>query len=320
MSAPTHAKLIIIGSGPAGLTAAIYAARANLAPIVFAGAMYGGQLMLTTEVENYPGFPTGIMGPELMEAFRAQAERFGSIIHNVDVTAVDLRARPFVVRTYEDEFTADSVIVATGASARWLNIPGEARLRGRGVSTCATCDGAFFREKHIVVVGGGDSAMEEALFLTRFGRKVTVIHRRDSLRASKIMADRALHHEKISFIWNTAVVEVVGEDNTTALRLKNLVDGEESLLEADALFIAIGHDPNTAIFKDQLELDAAGYIVSEDGVRTNVEGVFVGGDVYDIRYKQAVTAAGMGCKAAIDAEKYIEALEAAEHKAAAHVA
>ncbi len=320
MPAPTHAKLIIIGSGPAGLTAAIYAARANLAPIVFAGAMYGGQLMLTTEVENYPGFPTGIMGPELMEAFRAQAERFGSIIHNVDVTEVDFRARPFVVRTYDDEFTADSVIVATGASARWLDIPGEARLRGRGVSTCATCDGAFFREKHIVVVGGGDSAMEEALFLTRFGRKVTVIHRRDSLRASKIMAERALHHEKISFIWNTAVVEVVGEDNTTALRLKNLVDGEESLLEADALFIAIGHDPNTEIFKGQLELDAAGYIVSEDGVRTNIEGVFVGGDVYDIRYKQAVTAAGMGCKAAIDAEKYIESLEAAEHTAAAPVA
>jgi thioredoxin reductase (NADPH) len=319
MSAPTHAKLIIIGSGPAGLTAAIYAARANLAPIVFAGAMYGGQLMLTTEVENYPGFPAGIMGPELMEAFRAQAERFGAVIHNVDVTAVDFRTRPFAVRTYDEEFTADSVIVATGASARWLNIPGEARLRGRGVSTCATCDGAFFREKHIVVVGGGDSAMEEALFLTRFGRKVTVIHRRDSLRASKIMAERALRHEKISFIWNSAVVEVLGDDNTTALRLKNVVDGEESLLEADALFVAIGHDPNTEIFKGQLELDAAGYIVSADGVRTNVEGVFVGGDVYDVRYKQAVTAAGMGCKAAIDAEKYLESLEAAEHEAAVSV-
>ncbi len=318
MPAPTHAKVVIIGSGPAGLTAAVYAARANLAPIVFAGAMYGGQLMLTTEVENYPGFPAGIMGPELMEAFRAQAERFGSIIHNVDVTGVDFRKRPFAVKTYDEQFTADSVIVATGASARWLNIPGEARLRGRGVSTCATCDGAFFREKHIVVVGGGDSAMEEALFLTRFGRKVTVIHRRDSLRASKIMAERALHHEKIGFIWNTAVVEVIGEDNTTALRLKNLVDGEESVLEADALFIAIGHDPNTEIFKGQLELDKAGYIVSADGVLTNVEGVFVAGDVYDIRYKQAVTAAGMGCKAAIDAEKYLEALES-HHKAAVSV-
>jgi thioredoxin reductase (NADPH) len=316
MPAPTHAKVIIIGSGPAGLTAAVYAARANLAPIVFAGHMYGGQLMLTTEVENYPGFPDGIMGPELMEAFRAQAERFGSVIHNVDVTEVDFRKRPFVVRTAEDEYTADTVIVATGASARWLNIPGEARLRGRGVSTCATCDGAFFREKHIVVVGGGDSAMEEALFLTRFGSKVTVIHRRESLRASKIMADRALRHEKIGFIWNTAVTEVIGEDKTTALRLNNLVDGEESVLDADALFIAIGHDPNTAIFRDQLELDAAGYIVSPDGVRTNIDGVFVAGDVYDIRYKQAITAAGMGCKAAIDAEKYLESQET-HHKAAA---
>jgi len=318
MPAPTHAKVIIIGSGPAGLTAALYAGRANLAPIVFAGHMYGGQLMLTTEVENYPGFVDGIMGPELMEAFRAQAERFGSVIHNVDVTEVDFSKRPFVVRTYEDEYTADCVIVATGASARWLNIPGEARLRGRGVSTCATCDGAFFREKHIVVVGGGDSAMEEALFLTRFGTKVTVIHRRDALRASKIMADRALNHEKISFIWNTAVEEVIGEDNTTALRLKNLIEGAESILPADALFIAIGHDPNTAIFKGQLTLDKAGYIVSDDGVKTNVEGVFVAGDVYDIRYKQAVTAAGMGCKAAIDAEKYLESQET-HHKAAVPV-
>jgi thioredoxin reductase (NADPH) len=314
MPAPTHAKVVIIGSGPAGLTAAIYAARANLAPIVFAGQMYGGQLMLTTEVENYPGFADGIMGPELMEAFRAQAERFGSVIHNVDVTEVDFRTRPFAVRTAEDEYTADTVIVATGASARWLNIPGEARLRGRGVSTCATCDGAFFREKHIIVVGGGDSAMEEALFLTRFGRKVTVIHRRDSLRASKIMAERALNHEKIDFIWNTAVEEVIGEDKTTALRLKNLVDGEESTFAADALFIAIGHDPNTGIFKDQLDLDAAGYIVSDDGVRTNIEGVFVAGDVFDIRYKQAITAAGSGCRAAMDVEKYLEARET-HHKA-----
>jgi len=309
MPVPTHAKLIIIGSGPAGLTAAVYAARANLAPIVFAGHMYGGQLMLTTEVENYPGFPDGIMGPELMEAFRAQAERFGSIVHNVDVTEVDFTKRPLVVRTADEEYTADSVIIATGASARWLDIPGEARLRGRGVSTCATCDGAFFRGKHIVVVGGGDSAMEEALFLTRFGKMVTVIHRRGTLRASKIMAERALNHEKIEFIWNTAVEEVVGEHSTTALRLKNLVTGEESMLPADALFIAIGHDPNTAIFRGQITLDGAGYIVSEDGVRTNVDGVFVGGDVYDVRYKQAVTAAGMGCKAAIDAEKYLETLE-----------
>jgi thioredoxin reductase (NADPH) len=313
----THAKVVIIGSGPAGLTAAVYAARANLAPIVFAGHMYGGQLMLTTEVENYPGFPDGIMGPELMEAFRAQAERFGSVIHNVDVTAVDFSVRPFVVRTDEDEYTAESVILATGASARWLNIPGEARLRGRGVSTCATCDGAFFREKRIVVVGGGDSAMEEAIFLTRFGSKVTIVHRRDSFRASKIMADRALNHPKIEVIWNSAVTEVIGADATEALKLENLVTGEESVLPADALFIAIGHDPNTGIFAGQIDLDPAGYIVSADGVRTNVEGVFVAGDVYDVRYKQAITAAGSGCKAALDAEKYLEALEAAESAHAA---
>ncbi|HTJ26329.1 MAG TPA: thioredoxin-disulfide reductase [Candidatus Limnocylindria bacterium] len=306
----THAKVVIIGSGPAGLTAAIYAARANLAPIVFAGHMYGGQLMLTTEVENYPGFPEGIMGPDLMEAFRAQAERFGAVIHNVDVTEVEFGGRPFVIRTAEDEYTADAVIVATGASARWLDIPGEARLRGRGVSTCATCDGAFFREKHIVVVGGGDSAMEEAIFLTRFGSKVTLIHRRDSFRASKIMVDRALAHPKIQVIWNTVVEEVLGEDATSALALRNVFNGERSVLSADALFIAIGHDPNTGIFRGQLTLDAAGYIVSEDGVRTNVEGVFVAGDVYDIRYKQAITAAGSGCKAALDVEKYLEGLEA----------
>ena len=312
---PAHAKVVIIGSGPAGLTAAIYAARANLAPVVFAGHMYGGQLMLTTEVENYPGFAEGILGPELMESFRQQAERFGAQIHNVDVTEVDFSRRPFVVRTHEDEVTADTVIVATGASARWLNVPGEARLRGRGVSTCATCDGAFFRNKHIVVVGGGDSAMEEAIFLTRFGSKVTLIHRRDSFRASKIMAERALAHPKIGVIWNTVVEEVLGDDATSALRLRNLVTGEESTLAADALFIAIGHDPNTAIFKGQLALDDAGYIVSDDGVRTNVEGVFVAGDVFDIRYKQAVTAAGSGCKAAIDVEKYLETLEAAHEPA-----
>lgn len=304
-----HAKVIIIGSGPAGLCAAIYAARARLAPIVFAGHMYGGQLMLTTEVENYPGFPEGIMGPDLMESFRAQAERFGAVIHNVDVTEVDFRRRPFRVVTAEEEYTAETVIVATGASARWLNIPGEARLRGRGVSTCATCDGAFFRDKRIVVVGGGDSAMEEALFLTRFGRTVTVVHRRESLRASKIMADRAHAHPQISFVWNTAVEEVLGEDATTALRVRNLVSGEPATLDTDALFIAIGHDPNTAIFAGQLELDDAGYIASPDGVQTNIEGVFVAGDVHDIRYKQAITAAAAGCKAAMDAEKYLESRE-----------
>jgi thioredoxin reductase (NADPH) len=302
-------RVVIIGSGPAGLTAAIYAARANLRPLVLAGGMYGGQLMLTTDVENFPGFPDGIMGPDLMIKFREQAERFGARIENQDAISVDFSKRPLIVRSSEAAYEAKSVIVATGASARWLGIPGEERLRGRGISTCATCDGAFFREKHIVVVGGGDSAMEEALFLTRFGHKVTVIHRRDHLRASKIMADRALAHEKIEFIWNTIVEEAIGDDKLHALRLHNIADGSRFEFSADALFIAIGHDPNTAIFAGQLDLDRAGYIQSPDGVSTNVEGVFVAGDVYDIRYKQAVTAAGYGCRAAMDAEKFLEALE-----------
>jgi thioredoxin reductase (NADPH) len=310
MSIP-HAKVIIIGSGPAGLTAAVYAARGNLAPIVFAGHMYGGQLMFTTEVENYPGFPAGIMGPELMENFRLQAERFGTVMHNVDVTGVDFSARPFRIRSSEHEYTADTVILATGASARWLNIPGEARLRGRGVSTCATCDGAFFRDREIVVVGGGDSAMEEAIFLTRFARRVTLVHRKSSFRASKIMAERALAHPKIGVIWNSVVVDVVGEEKVTALTLRSVETGETSVLPTDALFIAIGHDPNTQIFAGQIDLDAQGYIRSADGVSTNVPGVFVAGDVFDIRYKQAITAAGSGCKAALEAEKYLEAQEAA---------
>src|SRR6202046_947291 len=236
-----HSSVAIIGSGPAGLTAAVYAARANLAPVVFAGGLYGGQLMLTTEVENYPGFPQGIMGPELMENFRLQAERFGAVLHFVDVTKVDLRQTPFRLWTEDDEYTADTVIVATGASARWLDVPHEARLRGRGVSTCATCDGAFFRDKHIVVVGGGDSAMEEALFLTRFGSKVSVIHRRDSFRASKIMVERAQAHPKIEFVWNTVVDEVYGETHMNGLKLRNLQTGTETDFDADALFIAIGH-------------------------------------------------------------------------------
>ncbi|HTX58655.1 MAG TPA: thioredoxin-disulfide reductase [Verrucomicrobiae bacterium] len=302
-------SVIIIGSGPAGLTAAVYAARANLRPLVLAGGLYGGQLMLTTEVENYPGFPEGIMGPDLMMRFREQAERFGARIENVDVTSVDFSRQPLVVRTPDDAFEAKTVIVSTGASARWLGVPGEERLRGRGVSTCATCDGAFFRDKHIVVNGGGDSAMEEALFLTRFGHKVTVIHRRDALRASKIMGERALAHAKIDFLWNTVIEEAYGETHLTGLRLRNVRDGSAYDFDADALFIAIGHTPNTAIFDGQLDLDEKGYIASADGTSTNVEGVFVAGDVHDVRYKQAVTAAASGCKAAMDAEKYLEAME-----------
>ncbi len=302
-------RVIIIGSGPAGLTAAVYAARANLRPLVLAGGLYGGQLMLTTDVENYPGFPEGIMGPDLMIRFREQAERFGARIENVDVTSVDFTETPLVVRTPDAQHQAETVIVATGANAKWLDIPGEELLRGRGVSSCATCDGAFFRDKRIVVVGGGDSALEEALFLTRFGKQVTIVHRRDRLRASKIMADRAASHEKIDFIWNSVVEEVLGDTHVVGLRLRDLLEDRTYDLEADAIFIAIGHTPNTAVFRGQLDLDEMGYIASPDGTSTNVEGVFVAGDVNDFRYRQAVTAAGAGCRAAMDAEKYLEALE-----------
>jgi thioredoxin reductase (NADPH) len=302
-------RVIIIGSGPAGLTAAVYAARANLEPLVLAGGLYGGQLMLTTDVENYPGFPEGIMGPDLMIRFREQAERFGARIENVDVTSVDFSKQPLIVRTTDAEHEAKTVVVATGANARWLDIPGEERLRGRGISSCATCDGAFFRDKRIVVVGGGDSALEEALFLTRFGSNVTVIHRRDRLRASKIMIDRAAAHGKIDFIWNSVVEEILGEHHVTGARLRNVVDGATYDLPADGIFIAIGHTPNTNIFDGQLDLDERGYIASPDGTSTNVDGVFVAGDVNDSRYRQAITAAGAGCRAAMDAEKYLEAQE-----------
>jgi thioredoxin reductase (NADPH) len=299
-------QVVIIGSGPAGLTAATYAARADLSPLMIEGFERGGQLMLTTDVENYPGFPDGIMGPELMEQFRKQAERFGTRIVSSDVSRVDFSERPFRIWVDQDLYVADSVIISTGASARWLGIPGEDRLRGFGVSACATCDGFFFRDRELAVVGGGDSAMEEALFLTKFASKVTVIHRRDEFRASKIMVNRVLAHDKIEVLWDSVVEEVLGEDAVTSLRIRNVVSGEESQLAADGMFVAIGHTPNTDVFKDSLDLDDAGYIITEPGTtKTSIEGVFAGGDVVDKVYRQAVTAAGMGCQAAIDAERWL---------------
>jgi thioredoxin reductase (NADPH) len=300
-------KVLIIGSGPAGLTAAIYAARADLEPVMIEGMERGGQLMITTEVENYPGFPDGIMGPELMDAMRRQAERFGTRIVSSDATRVDVSQRPFKAWVGDDLYEADTMIISTGASARWLGIPGESRLRGYGVSACATCDGFFFRDREIAVVGGGDSAMEEALFLTKFASKVTIIHRRDEFRASKIMAQRVLDHPKIEVLWDSTVEEVLGDDLVTGIRVRNVRTGETSELALEGFFLAIGHDPNTNIFQDQLELDESGYIVTEAGsTRTSVEGVFAAGDVVDHYYQQAITAAGMGCQAAIDAEHWLE--------------
>ncbi|HSR45567.1 MAG TPA: thioredoxin-disulfide reductase [Acidimicrobiia bacterium] len=300
-------KVIVIGSGPAGLTAALYAGRGDLDPLVFEGSQAGGQLMITTDVENFPGFPDGIMGPELMERFRKQAERFAPRIHTVDVTEVDFSTRPFKVRVDADEYEAEAVIIATGASARWLGIPGEEKLRGRGVSACATCDGFFFRDKELVVVGGGDSAMEEALFLTKFASKVTIIHRRDEFRASAIMARRVLEHEKIDVLWDTVVEEVLGEDEVTGVRIRNVLTGVETEMASDGYFVAIGHTPNTEIFEGQLELDEAGYIkLRGDGsTATTVAGIFAAGDVADHVYRQAITAAGTGCQAAIDAERWL---------------
>lgn len=300
-------NVIILGGGPAGLTAAIYAARANLAPLVIEGAEAGGQLMLTTMVENYPGFEDGIMGPALMQTMRQQAERVGAEFIGEDATEVDFARRPFVVGTASGQrFEARAVIVATGASARLLGLPGEQRLMGRGVSTCATCDGFFFRNRDVIVAGGGDSAMEEALYLGNLAKSVTVVHRRDQLRASKIMQQRAFDHPKIGFVWDTVIEDILGDGVVSGVRLKNLKTDEVSERPIDGVFVAIGHIPNTAIFKGQLELDAQGYIKLRDRSSTSVEGVFAAGDVHDHTYRQAVTAAGYGCMAAIDAERWLQ--------------
>ena len=301
-----HRRVLIIGSGPAGYTAAIYTARAGLEPLVLAGLTFGGQLMITTEVENYPGYPDGITGPLMMEEFQKQAERFGTKIVFEDATRVDFSVRPFAVSTDSKRYTADAVIVATGASARWLGLDSEKRLQNKGVSACATCDGALFRGKPMAVVGGGDTAMEEALFLSRFATRVTLVHRRGDLRASKIMQERLLSNEKIEVAWHSAVDEVLGDEFVTGVRLRDLRNDSKRDLDLDAVFIAIGHQPNTALFGRQLSLDPAGYLkVAPGTTRTSVEGVFACGDVADPIYRQAVTAAGTGCMAAIDAERWL---------------
>jgi thioredoxin reductase (NADPH) len=306
--------VIIIGSGPAGYTAAIYAARGDLKPLVFEGAVTaGGALMNTTEVENFPGFPDGIQGPDLMDNLRKQAERFGAELVADDVTEVDLAASPKVVKVGDETHLARAVIITTGSRYRELGLPNEKRLAGHGVSWCATCDGFFFREKEIVVVGGGDSALEEAMFLSRFGRSVTVVHRRDKLRASKIMQDRAFANEKLHFVWDSEVVDVEGDDRVTGVRIRNIKTGEETTLEASGMFVAIGHDPRTELFADQLDLDGEGYlIVQAPTTETKLPGVFGAGDVVDHRYRQAITAAGTGSAAALDAERWLQEEGAAE--------
>lgn len=297
--------VLILGSGPAALTAALYTSRANLKPLVIAGSKWGGQLMLTTEVENYPGAEVGILGPELMEKMRKQAERFGAEFIPEDTTKVDFSKRPFSVFVNNKKFFGKSAIIATGAAAKWLEVPGEAKLIGRGVSSCAPCDAPFFRDKKVIVVGGGDSAMEEAQALAKFAKSVTIVHRRDEFRASKIMLERTKNNQKIDFIVNIQVLEVLGKDKVTGVKLKNVKTGEEKIFNCDGMFVAIGHAPATAIFAGQIDLNEKGYIKVSDQVKTNIEGVYAAGDVHDWHYRQVVTAAGFGCMAAMEAEKLL---------------